>query len=640
MPTEIRISKHNALYQASIQLEELDYTKLYRAYSGIRKSQIEPRVLFKVLVCAYMKGVYSSRKIEELCRENLVFRWLLEDQKTPDHCTIARFRGNRNLQEAFEDLFFQYVKKLENKGYTEHSEVFVDGTKIESKANRYTFVWLKQVSKQLEKIKARLKERVCPQGNLTSTKVEKRLEQLNTEIEAQGIEVKKGRGHHKPEIVRERDELALLYRRWMEYNRKKAICGENRNSYSKTDTDATFMHMKDDHMRNGQLKPGYNVQFAVNSGFITGIGVFSNRTDFGTLIPFLTYLWHKHGKSYRNVVADSGYESLANYRWLFENGQTAFIKPANYESGKKRSSKSQVGRMENMGYYEPDDCFICKNGRHLDLSSHYTSHAKDGTERKISVYRCEDCSGCPYRTACCKAKDSEKRKEIFVCWEFQNLRKNSYHNITTEEGKLLRCNRSIQAEGAFGQLKHNRNFKRFLTGGKVKVLAELQVRYRIVMAAEMHKVNDRHGDAVFLHSTAEGIGQLPLGVQKEVGGAALQGIRFYKEAGLTAAGTADHNNVQIPLVPIGIIAEADILGKNDFLPRVLAVAVAFVQLFGNAPMGRAVFLAGATVRLIEQIAIHPQRVEHQDRQQKFRGAAAPTQAQRVIQQRSKPCHQS
>lgn len=129
-------------------------------------------------------------------------------------------------------------------------------------------------------------------------------------------------------------ESVAVYRRWMEYNRKKAICGENCNSYSKTDTDTTFMHMKDDHMRNGQLKPGYNVQFAVNSVFITGIGVFSNRTDFGTLISFLTYLWHKHGKSYRNVVADSGYESLANYRWLFENGRTAFIKPANYESGK------------------------------------------------------------------------------------------------------------------------------------------------------------------------------------------------------------------------------------------------------------------------------------------------------------------
>lgn len=249
----------------------------------------------------------------------------------------------------------------------------------------------------------------------------------------------------------------------MEYNRKKTICGENRNSYSKTDTDATFMHMKDDHMRNGQLKPGYNVQFAVNSGFITGIGVFSNRTDLGTLIPFLTYLWHKHGKSYRNVVADSGYESLANYRWLFENGQTAFIKPANYESGKKRSSKSQVGRMENMGYYEPDDCFICKNGRHLDLSSHYTSHAKDGTERKISVYRCEDCSDCPYRAACCKAKDSERLKEIFVCWEFQNLRNVSQHYHRGRKVAALQpfysgrgCLRTAKAQSEFQAFPYRR----------------------------------------------------------------------------------------------------------------------------------------------------------------------------------------
>lgn len=97
MPTEIRISKHNALYQASTQLEGLDFTKLYSVYSEIRKLRIEPRVLFKVLVCAYMKGVYSSRKIEDLCRENMVFRWMLEDQKALDHCTIARFRSNRNL---------------------------------------------------------------------------------------------------------------------------------------------------------------------------------------------------------------------------------------------------------------------------------------------------------------------------------------------------------------------------------------------------------------------------------------------------------------------------------------------------------------------------------------------------------------
>lgn len=112
---------------------------MYFAYSGIRKSQIELRVLFKVLVCAYIKGVYYSRKIEERCRENLVFQWLLEDQNVPDHCTIARFRSSPKLQGTFEDLFFQYIAQLEKKGFTEHCEVFVDGTKIESKANKYIF---------------------------------------------------------------------------------------------------------------------------------------------------------------------------------------------------------------------------------------------------------------------------------------------------------------------------------------------------------------------------------------------------------------------------------------------------------------------------------------------------------------------
>ena len=164
MPTEIEINKNHPLYKAAVQLEELDYTKMYKSYSGIRKSQIEPRVMFKVMVCAYMKGVYTSRKIEELCRENLVFQWLLEDQGVPDHCTIARFRSNPKLQGAFEDLFFQYVKQLEKQGLVEHEEVFIDGTKIESKANRYQIVWLKNVMRQLEKDKRKSKNRVAAGG--------------------------------------------------------------------------------------------------------------------------------------------------------------------------------------------------------------------------------------------------------------------------------------------------------------------------------------------------------------------------------------------------------------------------------------------------------------------------------------------
>ena len=111
-----------------------------------------------------------------------MFRWLLEYQNVPDRCTITRFRSNPKLQEAFEDLFFQYIARLEKKGLIEHAEVFVDGTKIEIKANKYTFVWLKPVLKQLEKVKEKLKELITPEGNLTLSKVESKLKELNSEI--------------------------------------------------------------------------------------------------------------------------------------------------------------------------------------------------------------------------------------------------------------------------------------------------------------------------------------------------------------------------------------------------------------------------------------------------------------------------
>ena len=368
--TEITISENDLVRFVSAQLEELDYSKLYSAYSGkIRKSQIEPSVMFKVLVYAYINGIYTSRKIEEACQRRIDFMWLLDGYRTPDHCAIARFRSNAKSQQALEDLFYQYVNLLEVMGETEHDEVFVDGTKLESKANKYTFVWKKNLQKYLEKTKQKSKDllqKLGVEGYATKQKLKTKLDETKQKIEEEKIEVKKGRGHRKPEIVRTKDSLQELYDKWTGYEEKIEICGETRNSYSKTDTDATFMHMKDDHMRNSQLKPGYNVQFCVNSEYITGIGVFSNRTDYGTLTPMLEKLEDKQGKKYEAVVADSGYESLSNYRFLQSNKQVAYIKPNNYESSKKRKYKEQIGRMENMAYYEPLDYFLCKNGKILD----------------------------------------------------------------------------------------------------------------------------------------------------------------------------------------------------------------------------------------------------------------------------------
>ncbi len=204
--------------------------------------------------------------------------------------------------------------------------LFIDGTKIESKANRYTFVWRKTVERELKKIKEKAREMLAAEeGYVTRKKLEESVERLESEIEKEELKVEKGRGHHKPEKIRERDKQKALLERWKSYEEKKAILGEKRNSYSKTDPDATFMHMKDDHMKNGQLKPGYNVQFAVNSQFIVGIGVFPDRTDYATLPPMLTNMEEWLGFRFRRIVADSGYESLENYRYLDKTKQEAFI---------------------------------------------------------------------------------------------------------------------------------------------------------------------------------------------------------------------------------------------------------------------------------------------------------------------------
>lgn len=156
--SELLLPENAPVRLTSVQLEELDYEKLYRAYSSRgRKSKIDPRVMFKVMVYGYQGGIYSSRKLEEACLYRISFKWLLEGNPIPDHSTLARFRTGR-CSEAVEDLFYQYVNLLEKQGETDHETVFVDGTKLESCAGRYTFCWRGSVEKHLEKVRKKVLE--------------------------------------------------------------------------------------------------------------------------------------------------------------------------------------------------------------------------------------------------------------------------------------------------------------------------------------------------------------------------------------------------------------------------------------------------------------------------------------------------
>ena len=473
---EIRIPENAPVRLVSAVLEELDYKELYRAYSPKgRKSAVDPQVLFEVLVYGYLCGIYSSRKLEEACRYRVDFMWLLGDEKAPDHSTLARFRTGR-CREALEELFYQLVRKLEEMGETDHRTVFVDGTKLESRAGRYTFVWRKNVEKQLGKVK----EQVRQQTGLTTP------EALASHLEdtVQSIRFVHGSGKRKSPEQKSWENLHRLLERWRAYEQQLGVMGETRNSYAKTDEDATFMRMKEDHMRNGQLKPGYNVQIAVNSEYITGIEAFSDRADARTLKPFLRRLERFHQTRYEEVVTDAGYESLDNYLYLESTGQTCFMKPTNYDQKKSRKFQKQVGRVENMAYDPEEDSFTCAQGRKLTLRRECTEQ-REGQLVSTAWYRCEDCTGCPCRSQCCRAKNPTQPKELRLQKTFWEKREQTTQRIVSKRGIHLRLCRSVQVEGAFGLLKSDFGFRRFLTRGRANIRAEL---FLLAMAFDLKKL--------------------------------------------------------------------------------------------------------------------------------------------------------
>ena len=480
--TEIRIPEDDPVRLASAELEELDYRKLYRAYSSRgRKYAADPRVMFKVMAYGYMNGIYSSRKLEKACRKNIDFMWLLEGERVPDHNTFARFRTGR-LEEAVEDLFYQHARRLNRIGETDYETGFIDGTKFESLANQYTFVWRKSVEKHLAKVKQRVGEGLGQVGAAESAT----LQTLESWLEKakEGIQFVHGSGKRQTQEQRQWELLDGLLRKWKDYENKLSIMGQERNSYSKTDPDATFMRMKEDHMLNGQLKPGYNVQIAVNSEYITGVAAFANRNDNGTLIPFLKKLQHGHGQKYQRIVADAGYESQENYLYLDAQGQMSFIKPANYEYRNSKKFKEKIGRQENMTYDEADDSYLCANQQRLTLCRETSQVTTEGYVKTTAYYGCSSCATCPLKEKCFQSKHHEN-KLLKVKRDLIELRKVSLANITEPDGIKLRVNRSIQVEGAFGVLKQDRQFKRFLTRGKHNISIEL---YLLCLAFNLNKL--------------------------------------------------------------------------------------------------------------------------------------------------------
>jgi hypothetical protein len=320
---------------------------------------------------------------------------------------------------------------------------------------------------------------------------------------AQDIIFVKGTGKRKTALQKTMEQLDEFIARLKKYNTYLHILGD-RNSFAKTDTDATFMRMKEDAMKNGQLKPAYNIQCGTDSEFITWASVGPQPTDTTTLIPFLQDMEKHLQRRYPNVVADAGYESEENYLYLETNGQRAFIKPSNYEKSKTRKWKKDIGRRENMTYLPEEDAYLCAQGRKLAAAKEFVRSSRTGFKRNITLYSSADCGNCPLKSQCihgnhCKTPLEERTKHFEVSKQFLRQRQEDLERITSKEGVQLRINRSIQAEGAFAMMKADMNFRRFLSRGTANVLVEIML---VAMAYNIQKLHykiqsDRAGQHLF-----------------------------------------------------------------------------------------------------------------------------------------------
>lgn len=459
------IPSNHVVRIVSAVIDRLDISEILSTYKGGGNSCFDPRMILKVLIYAYLNNIYSSRKIERMLAENICFMWL-SGMSRPDYRTINYFRGKR-LKTGIDNIFTQVVELLHQEGLLTLDVQYIDGTKIESSSNKYTFVWKKTVMKYDERLKRKtlaLIEQIeknhaieCEDetsaGELTVEDFSERLERLSERIDESELSKQESKD------IRKTKEESLP--KMEEYREHLEIMGE-RNSYSKTDHDATFMKMKEDHMMNGQLKPGYNVQISTENQFITHYGIYQRPTDTLTYITYQKAFRDRYGRFSDSNVADSGYGSEENYKFMTDNGIAPYVKFNMFHTEQKRKYKDNPFLPQNLYYNREENYYVCPMGQHMDFVRKEKRYTDSGFEQTVSIYRARRCHGCPLRAKCHKAKGN---RTIEV-----NHRLNAYKDmvrelLTSEEGLEHRSRRPIEPEAVFGQLKANGMFKRFRLKG-------------------------------------------------------------------------------------------------------------------------------------------------------------------------------
>ena len=406
----------------------------------------------------------------------------LMDHETPSYRTFGYFI-NEVLSEKIEDIFADINARIFEEEHVDLQHLYIDGSKFEANANKYSWVWRNATEKSryrlFDKITA-LFEEINEELSYSGLKLD-----INTEYAPEYIqevaeryaeiwqlnqrEFVYGRGHHKSAQQRHYEQLTAYAQKLEEYVEKIRICGDERNSYSKTDHSATFMRIKKDYMGNDQLLPAYNVQVGVADEYIAVVDVNHYRSDMDCFVPLMNKFRDTYGFYPKYPVADAGYGSYNNYIFCEQNGMEKYMKfpmfkkettDQAYHEDPFRAVNFRIGK---------DGFMQCPNGKAFHFQ--YRKHVKGNAYgRQEEIYQCEDCSGCPYAEKC---KRTEGNRTIRVNQELTRMHREVIENLESIHGALLRMNRSIQAEGTFGIMKNDRWYRRIVRRGIKSVKLEV-----------------------------------------------------------------------------------------------------------------------------------------------------------------------
>uniref|UniRef100_UPI003F83A397 IS1182 family transposase n=1 Tax=Bacillus subtilis TaxID=1423 RepID=UPI003F83A397 len=499
---EALIPEHHVARVVDEMVEVVPDKTLFSHYKGGGRSSFHPKMMLKIILFGYSQKVYSCRGIEKLIRENIPAMWLAAMQQ-PDFRTINEFRGER-MKVLMDELFEAMILKLIEDNYISMENYFLDGTKIEADANKYSFVWKKSTSKFEAKLREKIQETLQHIHELTQLESTSETTQKESEPSAETIE------HDLEEVAKEIEEkvetlteeieketdtqirkekrqerskwkkpLKLIRENFLpriaKYKEQNEIFGD-RNSYSKTDKDATFMRMKEDHMKNGQLKPGYNVQMATENQFILFYTIHQRPTDTRCFIPHLEKLAASSLPMPKTVIADAGYGSEENYVYAVGDEKEPrfdFLIPyGTYLKEKTKKYKNDIKNPKNWDYNEQDDYFICPNGRKVLFKKYQNKKNQSGYEQSFKIYECEDCSDCPLKAQCTKAKGNRQ-----VHWNtiFEEMKAKAKTALECETKAAIYARRKVEVESVFGHIKGNRSFRRFSLRGLDKVHVEFGI---------------------------------------------------------------------------------------------------------------------------------------------------------------------